>query len=113
LKNLNDAEPGTKPLRPFETEADVLRTPAVRAVYAAFDAAPGRGRMAPHNLAMLRQACEAAGLVLGAYDERILAWLAGWEPQVCAVVAGLIARARQSAAPDPATAGTITGKVAE
>jgi len=70
-----------------------LDTPAVRAVYTAFEAAPGPGRMQPPNLAMLRAACEGADVELGAYDLRILAWLAGWEPQLCAVVAGLITRA--------------------
>ena len=79
---------------PFETERQALGTPAVRAVYTAFEAAPGPGRMQSPNLAMLRAACEGADVELGAYDLRILAWLAGWEPQVCAVVAGLIMRAR-------------------
>ena len=79
---------------PFETERQALDTPAVRAVYTAFEAAPGLGRMQPPNLAMLRAACERADVELGAYDVRILAWLAGWEPQICAVVAGLITRAR-------------------
>ena len=78
---------------PFETERQALDTPAVRAVYTTFEAAPGQGRMQPPNLAMLRAACEGADVELGAYDSRILAWLAGWEPQVCAVVAGLITRA--------------------
>ena len=78
---------------PFETEQQALDTPAVRTVYAAFEAAPGLGRMQPPNLAMLRAACEEAAVELGTYDLRILAWLAGWEPQVCAVVAGLITRA--------------------
>ena len=27
------------------------------------------------------------------FDRRVLAWLSGWEPQVCAVVTGLITRA--------------------
>jgi len=79
---------------PFETERQALDTPAVRAVFTAFEAAPGQGRMQPPNLAMLRAACEGADVELGAYDLRILTWLAGWEPQVCAVVAGLITRAR-------------------
>jgi hypothetical protein len=79
---------------PFETERQALGTPAVRGVYTAFEAAPGKGRMQPGNLAMLRAACEGVDVELGAYDVRILAWLAGWEPQVCAVVAGLITRAR-------------------
>jgi hypothetical protein len=78
---------------PFESERQALDTPAVRAVYTAFEAAPGPRRMHPANLAMLRAACEGADVELGAYDLRILAWLAGWEPQVCAVVAGLIMRA--------------------
>ena len=81
---------------PFETERQARSTPAVRAVYTAFEAAPGPGRMQPPNLAMLRAACEGADVELGAYDLRILAWLAGWEPQVCAVVAGLITRASES-----------------
>ena len=38
----------------FETERQALDTPAVRAVYTAFEAAPGLGRMQPPNLAMLR-----------------------------------------------------------
>ena len=79
---------------PFETERQALDTPAVRAVYTTFEAAPGPGRMQPPNLAMLRAACEEADVELGTYDLRILAWLAGWEPQICAVVAGLITRAR-------------------
>ncbi len=49
--------------------------------------------MMPHNAAMLTDACAAAGVELGAYDRRILRWLAGWEPTTCAVVAGIIARA--------------------
>ena len=78
---------------PLETERQARELPAVRAVYAAFRADPGVGKMTPHNLAMLEGACEAAGVGLGAYDRRILAWLAGFEPQACAVVAGLITRA--------------------
>ena len=77
----------------FESEQQALGTPAVREIYARFRARPGQGRMQPGNLAMLRAACEGAEVDLGAYDLRILSWLAGWEPQVCAVIAGLIARA--------------------
>ena len=82
---------------PFETERQALDTPAVRAVFTTFEAAPGLGRMQPPNLAMLRAACEGAGVELGAYDLRILSWLAGLEPQMCAVVAGLITRASSHA----------------
>ena len=83
-------------LGPFETEREAREVPAVRAVYDAFDAAPGVGKMAPHNYLMLVRACEAAGTDLGSassYDRQILAWLSGWEPQTCAVIAGLISRA--------------------
>jgi hypothetical protein len=49
--------------------------------------------MAEANYARLADACEGAAVTVGAYDSRILTWLAGWEPQTCAVVAGLITRA--------------------
>jgi hypothetical protein len=78
---------------PFDHGRDAMTHPAVRAVYAAFDADPGAGKMTPHNLAMLHAACDDAGVRLGDYDERILAWLSGWEPATCAVIAGLIRRA--------------------
>jgi len=78
---------------PFESDQQARGTPAVREIYATFQALPGQGRMQPGNLAMLRAACEGADVELGAYDLRILSWLAGWEPQVCAVIAGLITRA--------------------
>ncbi len=79
---------------PFETEDQARSLPAVRAVYTAFDLDPGAGKMAPHNYRMLAQAAEAAGVELGAYDDRILHWLAGWEPTTCAVLAGIVGRAR-------------------
>jgi hypothetical protein len=46
-------------------------------------------------LALLEDACRAAGVELGAYDHAILLWLAEREPSAVAVVAGLITRARQ------------------
>ena len=55
-----------------------------------------RGDLGEANLAYLRQACDQADVALGAFDTRILAWLAGWEPETCAVVAGLITRAHAS-----------------
>ena len=78
---------------PLETEKQARALPAVRAVYEAFAADPGIGKMAPHNEAMLIRACEAAGVTLGSYDRRIVHWLSGWEPDVCAVVADIIIRA--------------------
>lgn len=37
--------------------------------------------------------CDAAGIKLGAYDRRILTWLANFEPATVQVVMGLIGRA--------------------
>jgi hypothetical protein len=64
-------------------------TPAVRGVYEAYRA--GTGGLSGER--MMLDACEAAGVGLGAYDRRILHWIAGFEPQTCAVIAGIIRRA--------------------
>jgi hypothetical protein len=55
----------------------------------------------PQNLLILQRACETAGVELGVYDRRILDWLSGFEDSVCAVVAGLVARAAAAARPGP------------
>lgn len=49
----------------------------------------------PHDGAadLLLSACERAGVTIGVYDRRILLWLAGFEPQAAAAVAGIIVRA--------------------
>ena len=91
------AAPHTAPIPPLETEQQASELPGVRAVYAAFGANPGPGKMTPHNLRMLLDAVGAAGVKVGAYDVRILEWLAGFEPATCAVVAGLITRAAEGA----------------
>ncbi len=47
----------------------------------------------------------AAGVDTGEYDDRIISWLAGWEPETVAVIAGLIGRAYEAgreAAAEPA-----------
>jgi hypothetical protein len=78
---------------PFETAVQVRELPAVRAIYDAMHASTHRGIMAERGHRLLDEACTAAGVELGAYDHRILVWLAGFEPEPCAVVAGLITRA--------------------
>jgi hypothetical protein len=83
--------------QPVETEADARALLAVRAVYAAFDADHGVGKMTLHNHRMLCEALTAARVELGAYDHRIMLWLAGWEPQTVAVVASWVQRASQDA----------------
>jgi hypothetical protein len=82
---------------PFATEREARELPAVRAVYTAFEEDPGAGKMTPPNLSMLEDVCVTAGVELGAYDRRILAWLANYEPQMCAVICGLISRANRAA----------------
>ncbi len=44
----------------------------------------------------LAGACERAEVILGSFDARILAWLANYEPETCAAIAGLISRAYSS-----------------
>lgn len=50
---------------------------------------------AERNAARLREVITAAGVEVGSYDQRILDWLAGWEPQTVEVIAALIERAAQ------------------
>ena len=74
---------------PFETEA------GARAAAAHVIASPPRAWQAgSHRL--LCEALTATGVESGAYDHRVITWLAGYEPQMCAAVAGLIARAHQA-----------------
>jgi hypothetical protein len=68
---------------PSETEREAAA--AARHVYDT-DAAPGAWR--DGSLRMLEDACRAAGVQLGAYDHRILVWLAAYEPSTCAVSPG-------------------------
>jgi len=52
-----------------------------------------RGVLAEANHARLMDPCQDAGVTLGAFDAKILAWLANYEPETCAVITGLITRA--------------------
>jgi hypothetical protein len=82
---------------PFETEREA-RSSAHEVV------PPEEGWSILHksqNLVVLQQACEVAGIELGAYDRRILDWLSGFEDSICGVVAGLVARATAVARPGP------------
>lgn len=58
-------------------------------------ALPGDG-LREANLSMLMDAVIAAGVPLGAWDSRIVEWLASFEPSTCAVIASLITRAHQA-----------------
>ena len=80
------AAPGG-PAGPFETERA-----ARHAGYQGSTEHPGSSAL----LGQLHAACYRSGVELGAYDRRILEWLAGWEPATVAVIAGLITRAGQA-----------------
>ena len=99
--------PGQAP-GPFDTEQQARQLPAVRAVYDAFDRDPGVGKMAPPNLRMLLDALAGAGVYVGAYDIQIAQWVAGWEPQTVAVIAGWVQRAGQAAAREDERPGAAT-----
>ena len=81
---------------PYQTREQASETEAVQEVYRAFRADPGVGKMAAHAHRLLMRACTEAGVSLGAFDRRVLAWLSEWEPETAAVIAGLILRAREA-----------------
>ena len=81
---------------PFEAEAQARESPAVQEIRRAFRADPGIGKMAPLNLALLVDACTMAGVELGAFDRRVLAWLSNWDPESSMVIAGLVTRAHEA-----------------
>lgn len=72
---------------PYQTERQAAA--AARQIYAAAPAVPLRAA----NRRLLEDACASAYVPLGDWDRRIVAWLAGWEPATCVVIAGLITRA--------------------
>lgn len=86
------------PFGPYRSELDALAEPMPREVTALHGA--GRVRSGDPDrlvrdtvLRHLLAACEAAGVEVGAFDRRILDWLAGWETSTCQVLIGLISRA--------------------
>jgi hypothetical protein len=86
LDGIGQAADGCAVSGPFETQRQ-----AVGSARHITGSPPGAWK--DGNLRLLEEACRAARVQLGAYDSRILVWLAGWEPWACAVVAGLITRA--------------------
>jgi hypothetical protein len=79
-----------KSLGPFDTE-DQARAAAQVA------ADPGLLPIkAPQNRRLLVRVCDAAGVTMGRYDDKIVTWLAIWDPSTVVVVAGWITRAYES-----------------
>jgi hypothetical protein len=85
MNTMTQPEPNDTGAGPFATEQ--------QAHAASWYARQGQsGATGAANHAQLTAACAAAGVQLGSYDEAIIAWLAGWEPATCAVIAGFITR---------------------
>lgn len=82
---------------PYQTERDTYDSPLHRAWMTQpvdpGDVAAQRARSHALMLRHLLETCKAAGVELGAYDERILTWLAGYEASTMQVFIGLISRA--------------------
>ena len=66
---------------------------AAKAAKDIYDLPPGNRSWTVANQKLLLDACAAAGVYLKGYDHEVIAWLAGFEPSTCAVIAGLITRA--------------------
>lgn len=45
---------------------------------------------------LLHRALSDAGVETSAFEDRTIAWLAGWEDYVCAIIAGWVTRAAQA-----------------
>lgn len=74
---------------PFDTERQ-----ARAAAHAVVPPEPGWSILrAPQCRRLFEIACETAGIEPGAYGQRILDWLAGFEDSACSVVADLVVRA--------------------
>lgn len=86
---------------PFHTDRDALNA----SLYHQRGGPPNTDQtITAVNLADLTAALY--GIELGAYDQRIIEWLAGWEPSTVAVLCGLLRRARATGL-EPADARTI------
>ena len=79
---------------PLNSETGAMALPQVRAIYEANR--EQRASLAKGNADMLTGTMASARVMTGAYDSRILMWLANWEPHVVAVIAGWVERAYEA-----------------
>lgn len=79
------------PHGPYHAEADARRDS--EHIYTTARRDHQRGAMTRANVDALRTALADAGVELGAYDNTILYWVAGWEPTTVHVIASWISRA--------------------
>lgn len=91
---------------PYETEREAAAEPLAREVHALHETGRVRSGDPDHlvsgtQLRHLEAACTAAGVELGAFDRRILEWLArGYEASTLQVLIGLIDRANRTETTD-------------
>lgn len=102
---INNQLPRPSAHGPYETQPQAAAD--VADIYEQARCSMGRGTIAAANLALLRDACIRAGVKLGAFDTRILAWLADFEPEPCAVVVALITRAYAAGLDTAGTTGPM------
>jgi hypothetical protein len=93
---------------PYQTEQEAGATAAVRKARDAWYADPVAGHHVPHHLRIITDAIEVAGVELGDFDRRILAWLGNYEDTTCSVIAGMITRAHE-AGKASVMEGAVTG----
>jgi hypothetical protein len=75
---------------PYDTAESTYAAPLMVETFLAI---PGGGVFTRINREHLTAACQDVGVELGAFDVRILHWLAGYEAATVQVVIGLISRA--------------------
>jgi hypothetical protein len=82
----------TAPHGPYETHSAAMKDSADVYLTARLDSRSDT--LSRINEGLLLGTLAAAGVSLGAYDRRIVGWLADWEPEVIQVIIGLIERTR-------------------
>lgn len=89
---------------PFDTEQDAAAAATWRHVDTdPYDNEAWRQARAEAKDLRLHEALHRTGVPVWAYDTRILAWFAGWEPSMVEVVASLIERAYEAGLRDART----------
>jgi hypothetical protein len=99
LYNVKTTE-GATMAGPYETETEALAEPLYQEIHALHMSGQVRSGdpdrlVSSAQLRHREDACEAAGVELGAFDRRTLTWLAGYEPSTVQVIIGLITRAAE------------------
>ncbi len=72
------------PVGPYETERQARAD--VADVYEQYRYSAVHGALTEVNLSLLVDACERTDVALGAFDKRILSWLANWELETCGLL---------------------------